>query len=63
MAAFTDGQYKDPKNCPKSDDGKCQACVVPLEQTYGIGSGYGFGVYSVCPKCASIYDFFPDEED
>jgi len=63
MAAFTDGTFKEPKECPRSEDGKCPPCGENLEQTYGIGSGYGFGAYSICPRCATIYDFLPDEED
>jgi len=61
-SVFIDGQFNDPKNCPKSNDGKCPQCQIDLQSGYGFSGGYGLGTYQWCIKCYEIYDFMPEPE-
>ncbi len=63
---FIDGQFKDPKECPKSVDGKCvrpECKGEPVEMMYGFAGGYGLGGHNVCMNCGAVYDFSPDQDD
>ena len=55
------GQFRDPKTCPKSKDGKCPKCNKKVESSYGFAGGYGLGGHNYCPKCYTVYDFHEDK--
>ena len=71
MACFIDGQFNDPKTCPRSiekprsDKLWCSKpkCKGFCEGGYGFAGGYGLGSYTICRKCSTIHDFTPDSDD
>lgn len=66
VRAHLDGCSRDPKESPKSNDGKCPNCRRELHGHYGLAGGFGLGVQLLClnPDCDNdeMYDFRPDLE-
>ncbi len=60
-----DGQFREPRTCPKSEGGNCPACKQELHGHYGLMGGYGIGSIRLCinPDCDNdeLYDFVADE--
>ena len=64
---YLDGKFADPKECPQSfadpgtDKQVCGLCGSDkLDSGYGLGSGYGIGVYTFCNGCNNFLDFSED---
>ena len=46
---------------PQTVDGQCPLCgSYEIEAGYGLGSGYGCGVYNYCCGCDTFLDFSED---
>lgn len=66
--AFVDGQFNDPKTCPKtimkprSNKAWCSKCGGECEGHYGFCGGYGCGSSMVCMKCCTVHDFVADND-
>lgn len=67
--AIIDGDFVDPKECPHSVTDKhngrarpvCGLCgSAALRDSFGLGTGYGFGVFKICGSCHMVLDFSPD---
>lgn len=63
---FADGKFTD-KACPQTvfdpvaEHQVCGLCgSEDIEHGYGIGSGYGCGVYMFCNDCNNFLDFSED---
>lgn len=67
---FRDGKFAEPDQCPKTIQEPITGHVVcglcgsdRLEQSYGLGSGYGFGMYTHCFGCNSVLDFVEEADE
>lgn len=65
-----DGKFIDQKECPKSfvnpltEESNCGLCGSDeLEPGYGLGAGYGIGVYNFCFGCNTFLDFVEDSDE
>lgn len=65
-----DGQFDDPENGPRTVQDPVSAREVcglcgsdELEPGYGLGSGYGIGVYTFCCGCNTFLNFSPDGDE
>ncbi len=64
--AFIDGKFLDPKDCPKSNKGRCvhpECGNVVCELEYGFCNGFGLGGFKRCPLCGTPYDFKEDKDE
>lgn len=67
---YADGKFADVAECPRtvqdpvSGQQVCGLCgSSELDQGYGLGTGYGIGVYQYCLECDHFLDFVEDKEE
>jgi hypothetical protein len=65
-----DGKFSDERICPESvydpvnNKNVCGMCGCDdIEPGYGIGGGYGIGVYNFCMGCGTFLDFSEDKDE
>lgn len=48
---------------PKSNEGNCPSCKVPLGHKHGYVDPVGTGIYSNCRTCGDLFDFVEDNPE